>query len=232
MPKDVQQEEVEEMWKDGLKKEYQFVKKGWFVGVRKSVVNGLGSSCGVRQQTGSWMKFLLKLIYSLIWNLIRTCLDLDRFPVTFSVTPKTDTQPVDSVFLLGFFTVSSDHLLDSFFWAKMRGDRRSASFHKEKPAGLSRALSWLNMSPLSQQGRRFFHSQSDLHLLPNRRSRSRSHLHVPQKDEPDDDDNWVYRPQHKIGETGESWWETKYTPISSFPLTIRIGEPFFTWKSK
>ncbi|XP_008396017.1 NHS-like protein 1 isoform X14 [Poecilia reticulata] len=96
----------------------------------------------------------------------------------------------------------------------MRGDRRSASFHKEKPAGLSRALSWLNMSPLSHQGRRFFHSQSDLHLVPNRRSRSRTHLHMPQKDEAEDDDNWVYRPQHKIAVSNldeESKWTVHYT---------------------
>uniref|UniRef100_A0A3B3XAH9 NHS-like 1b n=1 Tax=Poecilia mexicana TaxID=48701 RepID=A0A3B3XAH9_9TELE len=96
----------------------------------------------------------------------------------------------------------------------MRGDRRSASFHKEKPAGLSRALSWLNMSPLSHQGRRFFHSQNDLHLVPNRRSRSRTHLHMPQKDESEDDDNWVYRPQHKIAVSNldeESKWTVLYT---------------------
>ncbi|KAM4529150.1 NHS-like protein 1 isoform 3-T3 [Fundulus diaphanus] len=94
----------------------------------------------------------------------------------------------------------------------MRGDRRSASFQKEKPAGLSRALSWLNMSPLSHQGRRLFHSQSDLHVVPNRRWRS--HPHVPQKDEDGDDDDWVYRPQHKIAVSNldeESKWTVHYT---------------------
>uniref|UniRef100_A0A3Q2NN86 NHS like 1 n=1 Tax=Fundulus heteroclitus TaxID=8078 RepID=A0A3Q2NN86_FUNHE len=94
----------------------------------------------------------------------------------------------------------------------MRGDRRSASFQKEKPAGLSRALSWLNMSPLSHQGRRLFHSQSDLHVVPNRRSRS--HPHVPRKDEDGDDDDWVYRPQHKIAVSNldeESKWTVHYT---------------------
>lgn len=84
----------------------------------------------------------------------------------------------------------------------MRGDRRSASFHKEKPAGLSRALSWLN---LSHQRKRIFHSQNELHVAHNRQthSRSRTSLHLAHRDEDEDVDNWVYRPQHKIGESGE-----------------------------
>ncbi|XP_049914329.1 NHS-like protein 1 [Epinephelus moara] len=80
----------------------------------------------------------------------------------------------------------------------MRGERRSASFRKEKPAGLSRALSWLSVSTLSRQSRRIFHSQNELHSVHNRQSYSHTHLHAADGDEDDDDDNWVYQPQHKI----------------------------------
>lgn len=88
----------------------------------------------------------------------------------------------------------------------MRGDRRSASFRKEKPAGLSRALSWLNVSNLSRQSRRVFQSQNELNVVHSRHpySQSHSHLHTSDGDEGEDDDNWVYRPQHKIGESGET----------------------------
>lgn len=87
----------------------------------------------------------------------------------------------------------------------MRGERRSASFQKEKPAGLSRALSWLSVSTLSRQSRRVFHSQSELHAIHKRHaySHSHTHLHAAVRDE-DDDDSWVYHPQHKIGESGQS----------------------------
>lgn len=84
----------------------------------------------------------------------------------------------------------------------MRGDRRSASFRKEKSAGLSRALSWLSVSTLSRQSRRIFHSQNELHAVHNRHaySHSHTHLHSADRDEDDDDDDsWVYHPQHKIG---------------------------------
>ncbi|KAG8011303.1 NHS-like protein 1 [Nibea albiflora] len=82
----------------------------------------------------------------------------------------------------------------------MRGDRRSSSFRKEKPAGLSRALSWLSVSTLSRQSRRIFHSQNELHAVHHRHTHSYSHthLHAADKDEGGDDDNWVYQPQHKI----------------------------------
>ncbi|KAG7244145.1 hypothetical protein INR49_004218 [Caranx melampygus] len=80
----------------------------------------------------------------------------------------------------------------------MRGDRRSSSFRKEKPAGLSRALSWLSVSTLSHQSRRIFHSQSELHAAHTRPAYSHTHLHTADGDEADDDDNWVYQPQHKI----------------------------------
>eukprot|EP00064_Thunnus_orientalis_P011745 superscaffoldBa00001727_g11776 len=83
----------------------------------------------------------------------------------------------------------------------MRGERRSASFRKEKPPGLSRALSWLSVSTLSRQSRHIFHSQNELHAVHNRPTYSHSHLHAPNRDEEEeDDDNWVYQPQHKIGE--------------------------------
>lgn len=84
----------------------------------------------------------------------------------------------------------------------MRGDRRCSSFRKEKPAGLSRALSWLSVSTLSRQSRRIFHSQNELHAVHNRQTHSYSHTHLcaADGDEVEDDDNWVYQPQHKTGE--------------------------------
>ncbi|XP_033503830.2 NHS-like protein 1 isoform X4 [Epinephelus lanceolatus] len=96
----------------------------------------------------------------------------------------------------------------------MRGERRSASFRKEKPAGLSRALSWLSVSTLSRQSRRIFHSQNELHSVHNRQSYSHTHLHAADGDEDDDDDNWVYQPQHKIAVSNldeESKWTVHYT---------------------
>uniref|UniRef100_A0A3Q1EJD8 NHS-like 1b n=1 Tax=Acanthochromis polyacanthus TaxID=80966 RepID=A0A3Q1EJD8_9TELE len=80
----------------------------------------------------------------------------------------------------------------------MRGDRRSSSFRKEKPAGLSRALSWLSVSTLSRQSRRIFHSQNELHVV---------HRH-------EDEDDWVYHPQHRIAVSNldeESKWTVHYT---------------------
>ncbi|KAF7230632.1 NHS-like protein 1 isoform X3 [Nothobranchius furzeri] len=98
----------------------------------------------------------------------------------------------------------------------MRGDRRSASFHKERPAGLSRALSWLSMTNLSHQRRRIFRSQNELHVVHNRHTHSllRSYHHAAHKSEDEDDDNWVYRPQHKIAVSNldeESKWTVHYT---------------------
>ncbi|XP_026175099.1 NHS-like protein 1 isoform X3 [Mastacembelus armatus] len=93
----------------------------------------------------------------------------------------------------------------------MRGERRSASFRKEKQVGLSRAISWLSVSNLSRQNRRIFHSQNELHA--NHNSRSHTHLHAADQDEPDDD-NWVYHPQHKIAVSNldeESKWTVHYT---------------------
>uniref|UniRef100_A0A3Q3IL60 NHS-like 1b n=2 Tax=Monopterus albus TaxID=43700 RepID=A0A3Q3IL60_MONAL len=99
---------------------------------------------------------------------------------------------------------------------RMRGDRRSASFRKEKQAGLSRALSWLSVSTLSRQSKRIFHSQNELHDVHNRHtcSQSHTHLHAADKDEEVDDDNWVYHPQHKIAVSNldeESKWTVHYT---------------------
>lgn len=84
----------------------------------------------------------------------------------------------------------------------MRGDRRCSSFRKEKPAGLSRALSWLSVSNLSRQSRRIFHSQSELHAVHNHQTHSFSHTHLyaSDRDKGEDDDDWVYHPQHKKGE--------------------------------
>uniref|UniRef100_A0A3B5AVL1 NHS like 1 n=1 Tax=Stegastes partitus TaxID=144197 RepID=A0A3B5AVL1_9TELE len=91
----------------------------------------------------------------------------------------------------------------------MRGDRRSSSFRKEKPPGLSRALSWLSVSTLSRQSRRIFHSQNELHVVHNR-----SHLHAANGDEDGDDENWVYHPQHRRAVSNldeESKWTVHYT---------------------
>ncbi|KAG7282057.1 hypothetical protein CRUP_023573 [Coryphaenoides rupestris] len=94
---------------------------------------------------------------------------------------------------------------------EMRGDGG------DKPAavGLTRALSWLNVSTLSRQTRRLFRSQSELranghvhahtHGRRDSRSQSRSHTHLHavgaggrgHGDSDDDDDNWVYEPQHR-----------------------------------
>lgn len=82
----------------------------------------------------------------------------------------------------------------------MRGDKRCGSFRKEKPAGLSRALSWLSVSSISRQSRRIFHSQNELHSAHNRQTHSHPHLYGPDSDEEEDEDNWVYQPQHKTGE--------------------------------
>ncbi|XP_030577101.1 NHS-like protein 1 [Archocentrus centrarchus] len=90
----------------------------------------------------------------------------------------------------------------------MRGDRRSASFRKEKPAGLSRALSWLNVSNLSRQSRRVFQSQNELNVVHSRHpySHSHTHLHTSDRDDGEDDDNWVYRPQHRTdGSPGKTF---------------------------
>ncbi|XP_070843093.1 NHS-like protein 1 isoform X6 [Chaetodon trifascialis] len=99
---------------------------------------------------------------------------------------------------------------------RMRGDRRSSSFRKEKPAGLSRALSWLSVSTLSRQSRRIFHSQNELHAIHDRQTHlySHTHLHAADGDEEDDDDSWVYQPQHKIAVSNldeESKWTVHYT---------------------
>lgn len=70
-------------------------------------------------------------------------------------------------------------------------DKRSRSFRRdktEKPAPISRALSWLSVSSLSQQTRKLFRSQNSLH----------NHSHTPEGGD-DEDDNWVYEPQHYIG---------------------------------
>lgn len=81
----------------------------------------------------------------------------------------------------------------------MRGDKRCASFRKEKPTGLSRTLSWLSVSSISRQSRRIFHSQNELHAAHNRQTHSHPHLYGTDRDE-EDEDNWVYQPQHKTGE--------------------------------
>ncbi|XP_036831860.1 NHS-like protein 1 isoform X5 [Oncorhynchus mykiss] len=98
----------------------------------------------------------------------------------------------------------------------MRRDRSSGSFRKdrkEKPGGLSRALSWLSVSSLSRQTRRIFRSQSELHTHFHTHSRSHTHLHPG---EAEDEEDWVYEPQHRTRTAvsnldEESKWTVHYT---------------------
>lgn len=94
---------------------------------------------------------------------------------------------------------------------RMRRDRSSGSFRKdrkEKPGGLSRALSWLSVSSLSRQTRRIFRSQSELHTHFHTHSRSHTHLHPG---EAEDEEDWVYEPQHRT-RTGETWRLANHPP--------------------
>lgn len=75
----------------------------------------------------------------------------------------------------------------------MRKDKHSRSSgkereKKEKVAPVSRAFSWLSGSSLSRQTRKLFRSHNDL-----------SSLSRPTGQQEDGDD-WVYEPQHFIGE--------------------------------
>ncbi|KAK9531553.1 hypothetical protein VZT92_010972 [Zoarces viviparus] len=108
----------------------------------------------------------------------------------------------------------------------MRGERRSASFRKEKPAGLSRALSWLNVSTLSRQSRRIFHSQNDLRAAHNHRQ-PYSHARFNAEDE--DHDSWVYQPQHKIGERGQRNDETSYVTACCISSSRCTNHMLYAW---
>lgn len=107
----------------------------------------------------------------------------------------------------------------------MRGDKRCASFRQEKAAGLSRALSWLSVSSLSRQSRRIFHSQNELHSVHNRQTHSHPRLYAADRDgEEEDQDNWVYQPQHKTGEdlAGEGKSASQIRPIEYRPQMFYI----------
>ncbi|XP_029966938.1 NHS-like protein 1 isoform X2 [Salarias fasciatus] len=94
----------------------------------------------------------------------------------------------------------------------MKRERRAASFRKEKPAGLSRALSWLSVSTLSRQSRRIFHSQNELHVVHGRHAHSHGQPHAADRQE--DDDDWVYQPRHRRAVSNldeESKWTVHYT---------------------
>ncbi|XP_051732308.1 NHS-like protein 1 isoform X3 [Ctenopharyngodon idella] len=90
----------------------------------------------------------------------------------------------------------------------MMRDKRSGSFRMDrdktdKAAPISRALSWLNVSSLSQQTRKLFRSQNNLHR----------HSHTPHGVDEDDDD-WVYEPQHYRAVSNldeEKKWTVHYT---------------------
>ncbi|XP_019729263.1 NHS-like protein 1 isoform X3 [Hippocampus comes] len=96
----------------------------------------------------------------------------------------------------------------------MRGDRRPP----EKPAKLSRALSWFSLSTLSRQNRHIFYSQNELHVVHDHRSSQEQHSHpdcrATSPDTGGDTDDWVYQPQHKIAVSNldeESKWTVHYT---------------------
>lgn len=78
----------------------------------------------------------------------------------------------------------------------MRKEKHSGSLRrdkdkKEKSATVTRALSWISGSSLSRQTRKLFRSHNDLNTLAH------TEHHDQQRD---DDDDWVYEPQHYIGE--------------------------------
>ncbi|KAF5889732.1 NHS-like protein 1 isoform X10, partial [Clarias magur] len=60
---------------------------------------------------------------------------------------------------------------------------------KQKAASVTRALSWLSGSTLSRQTRKLFRSHTDLNTLSHAAHRDQ---------EKDDEDDWVYEPQHYI----------------------------------
>lgn len=77
----------------------------------------------------------------------------------------------------------------------MRKEKHSGSVSKqrdkkEKATSVTRALSWLSGSSLSRRTRKLFRSHSDLNSISHR----------DQEKGGDDDDDWVYEPQHYIGE--------------------------------
>uniref|UniRef100_A0A9J8BDU3 NHS-like 1b n=1 Tax=Cyprinus carpio carpio TaxID=630221 RepID=A0A9J8BDU3_CYPCA len=90
----------------------------------------------------------------------------------------------------------------------MMRDKRSGSFGRdrekpEKATPISRTLSWLSVSSLSQQTRKLFRSQNSLHR----------HSNTPHGVDEDDDD-WVYEPQHYIAVSNldeEKKWTVHYT---------------------
>ncbi|XP_077076006.1 NHS-like protein 1 isoform X7 [Siphateles boraxobius] len=90
----------------------------------------------------------------------------------------------------------------------MMRDKRSGSFRRdrdktEKAAPISRALSWLSVSSLSQQTRKLFRSQNNLHR----------HSQTPHGGDEDGDD-WVYEPQHYTAVSNldeEKKWTVHYT---------------------
>lgn len=76
----------------------------------------------------------------------------------------------------------------------MRKEKHSGSVSKqrdkkEKATSVTRALSWLSGSSLSRRTRKLFRSHSDLNSISHR-----------DQEKGGDDDDWVYEPQHYIGE--------------------------------
>ncbi|XP_058235267.1 NHS-like protein 1 isoform X3 [Hemibagrus wyckioides] len=90
----------------------------------------------------------------------------------------------------------------------MRKEKHSGSLRKEKKektATVTRALSWLSGSTLSRQTRKLFRSHNDLNTISRTEHRDQ---------EKDDDDDWVYEPQHYIAVSNldeESKWTVHYT---------------------
>ncbi|KAJ8410201.1 hypothetical protein AAFF_G00201820 [Aldrovandia affinis] len=106
----------------------------------------------------------------------------------------------------------------------MRRERSSGSFRRdgrERTASIPRALSWLSLSTLSRQTRRIFRSQGE--LAAGQRQEGAQ-----------DDDDWVYRPQHRKGEAtrpstakGKSGQEPVTVVKSSFP--VWLSSPLLPW---
>ncbi|XP_070589705.1 NHS-like protein 1 isoform X2 [Erythrolamprus reginae] len=84
---------------------------------------------------------------------------------------------------------------------KQESSSKSLRF-KSNPGSLSRAVSWINFSTLSKQTKRLFRSDGELTSICG--------------DQEEEDENWIYRPQHRNGDAvsnldEESRWAVHYT---------------------
>ncbi|XP_039178889.1 NHS-like protein 1 isoform X2 [Crotalus tigris] len=82
---------------------------------------------------------------------------------------------------------------------KQESSSKSLRF-KSNPGSLSRAVSWINFSTLSKQTKRLFRSDGELTSICGQ--------------EVEEDENWIYRPQHRNAVSNldeESRWTVHYT---------------------